>query len=325
VTPSMLPHRMTRSNDRSLATFLDDATRLGGVDLHLHSCFSDGKPTPATLAEQACRHRLRVFALTDHDTVDGNARVRAALERAGARVLPWTDGPAEDGIVFIPGVECSTSDTFDGTAVEIHILGYFTEDAPPRMDAYLARQRARRETRNRAMLQKMSDHFGVEVTFEDLARFAGKGAVLGRNHMALWLVDRGHCATTQEAFDTFLKPGRPFYVPRTRERVEAACDAIGEAGGVAVLAHPNEYKGWVDDLSASGRARLRERFERMRAYGIRGIECFHGMATPAQSRAMVKLARDLGLIVTAGSDSHGRPNDAVHAAMYTRERAFTEN
>ena len=75
-------------------------------DFHLHSTHSDGRKTPAELAAIAHRNGLRVMALTDHDSLNGMAEMRAAL-----RAYPE--------ITLVPGVELST----DIPGNEIHVMG----------------------------------------------------------------------------------------------------------------------------------------------------------------------------------------------------------
>ncbi|MBS0396425.1 MAG: PHP domain-containing protein, partial [Proteobacteria bacterium] len=56
---------------------------MSAVDLHLHSTCSDGVLTPAALVEYLAAAGVRLFALTDHDTVAGQAEARAAAGRLG--------------------------------------------------------------------------------------------------------------------------------------------------------------------------------------------------------------------------------------------------
>ena len=43
---------------------------MGFVDLHTHSCCSDGTLTPGGLVDYAIEKGLDALALTDHDTVE---------------------------------------------------------------------------------------------------------------------------------------------------------------------------------------------------------------------------------------------------------------
>ena len=56
---------------------------------------------------------------------------------------------------------------------------------------------------------------------------------------------------------------------------------------------------------------MRELFVRHRADGLDGIEACYGLQGPAESAQWLPLARELDLVVTAGSDFHGDINPAV--------------
>ena len=85
------------------------------TDLHLHTNFSDGTYTPEFLAKEAKRCSLVAVALTDHDTVEGCQRMKAACEA--------------DNIEFIPATEL----TAESAGIELHMLGYFLDVENPRL------------------------------------------------------------------------------------------------------------------------------------------------------------------------------------------------
>ena len=62
-------------------------TAITRVDLHSHSTFSDGMLTPEQLAERLDAAGVGFVALTDHDTVDGLTRFRAAASRRGMAAI----------------------------------------------------------------------------------------------------------------------------------------------------------------------------------------------------------------------------------------------
>lgn len=288
--------------DRDLAFFLAEAVRRGGVDFHLHSSFSDGAQSPEEILDQVLDHGLWAFSLTDHDSMAGIPVIREALGRV----------PEEKRPLFIPGVELSAF--FEGR--EVHILGYFKEDQPPPILAYLEDQARDRVRRNEAMVKKLRD-LGYPIQPADLLAYGHRGTMIGRVHMALWLVDQAGLPSVKEAFTRLLGEGRPAFVYRDRRPVKDLVALIRQAGGLAVLAHPQEY-GWLEDsASLEGKEELKRRFGLFKEAGIGGIECFHGKATREEAGVMQDLARSLDLICTAGSDSHGREDG--HAPMYRHD------
>ena len=79
------------------------------VDLHTHSCCSDGSLTPSELMELAYEKKLSAIALTDHDTVSGIKEAKKAAE--------------DLSITLIPGIEISSLYDLGNVVKEFHILG----------------------------------------------------------------------------------------------------------------------------------------------------------------------------------------------------------
>ncbi len=282
-------------SDSRVARFLRLATAEGAVDFHLHSSYSDGAQTPEELVEEALEKGLRAFSLTDHDSLAGIPAIREALAE-----VPPASRPD-----FVPGVECSAR----YQDREVHVLGYFEEDQPRQMMAYLEKLASDRQRRNRAMIKKLRD-LGYKIDYDDLYRHAHSRSMVGRAHMALWLVEEAGFASVEEAFKELLNEGRPAFVYRERRLVAEVVQIIRESGGIAVLAHPQQY-GWCKEGAGVD---LLTHFKNFQQAGILGIECFHGQATALESHLMQKTARELGMFCTAGSDSHGREDQ--HASMY---------
>nr|CAB3448083.1 unnamed protein product [Digitaria exilis]CAB3504538.1 unnamed protein product [Digitaria exilis] len=61
------------------------------VELHAHSTRSDGTLSPAELVERAHRNGVKVFALTDHDTMAGVKEAVEAARRYPIRIIPGVE------------------------------------------------------------------------------------------------------------------------------------------------------------------------------------------------------------------------------------------
>ncbi len=247
------------------------------TDLHTHSICSDGSDRPEDLIDAAHRAGVTTIALTDHDTVAGvEAAARAAAER---------------GMRFIAGVELALR---DGDR-HVHLLGLGFADCGrgSRLGPLLERIRERRTERNLAMVERMRRH-GLAIDYAEVQAEAGGGSV-GRPHVAAVLVRRGVAADTADAFRRLLGSGRPFHVPRRAVQLAEAIDALRDAGGHGVLAHP--AGGADDELAALLRAAA--------AAGVTGVEAYHPSLSRQRSAAVRALAGRLGLFVTGGSDYHG--------------------
>lgn len=251
------------------------------VDLHIHTTISDGLHTPEEIITLASEQRLGTIAVTDHDALEGVAP--AMLAASG---LPLT---------VIPGVELST----EAQDNEIHILGYFIDITNTPLNQTLVSLREGRLHRAQDMLTKL-DALGMPLDWEDVLNLSGDGA-LGRPHIAAAMLQAGYVESTQQAFTQYLGRGGAAYVPRFKVAPETAIDLIRGAGGIAVIAHPWYVQHLVPALVGAG---------------LTGLEAYYSGYTGEMSAALVRLARQLGLLVTCGSDFHGLerlPNNILGA------------
>ena len=258
------------------------------IDLHCHSNVSDGAHAPAAVARRAARAGVDVWALTDHDQLDGLAEARAAA--------------LEEGMRFVEGVEISV--TWRGNTV--HVVGLRIDPRHPGLASSLAAVRGGRLERARAMARELSAA-GIEGAFEGALERAHNPAMVGRTHFARYLADSGVVADLRDAFNRFLVPGKPGYVPHQWAALADAVRWILAAGGQAVLAHPGRYR-----LSARAMDALLQEF---RAAGGEALEVVTGSHSPEQSRHFGALAAHHGFAASRGSDFHGPDQGAEFGAL----------
>jgi predicted metal-dependent phosphoesterase TrpH len=248
------------------------------IDLHSHSTRSDGTLTPRELILKAAEIPLNAIALTDHDTLDG---LKEAEETA-----------SECQIRFIPGIELEI-EHYPG---ELHLLGlgiFNWEDST--LDNTLNTLRTYRNDRNSEMIRLIQND-GISITHQDLQNTAG-GRIIARPHFARLLVERKVAKNMRHAFDKFLGTDQKYYVPKKVMQLEDGIRLIKSAGGHPVIAHPlSLYLSW---------GKLPGRLSEWKEAGIEGIEAWHSGANANQAKRMEKLADELGLYVTGGSDFHG--------------------
>lgn len=242
------------------------------ADLHLHSQFSDGTYTPEEVAAQGVRFGFSALALTDHDTVEGCARMAAACATAQ--------------IEFIPGAEL----TAEQAGNELHILGYFLDTQNAKLLAEIGKFQVVRQQRIRDMVARLNE-LNVPLRAEAVFALANCQSP-GRPHVARALVKAGLCRSLDEAFERFLKKGRPAWVPKAKMSAPEGIELIHQAGGLAVMAHP-------------GLNRTDEVIPELVAAGLDGIECFHTKHSPTTAARYLALAEKYNLLITGGSDCHG--------------------
>ncbi|MCX8156579.1 MAG: PHP domain-containing protein [Verrucomicrobiae bacterium] len=242
------------------------------ADLHLHSAFSDGTFSPEQLAQEGHQRGLAVLALTDHDTMEGCARLAAACQALAMECISGTELTAE----------------LDGA--ELHILGYFLQADDPHLRAEMSKFQNVRQDRIREMVSRLNE-LGIPLEAEAVFKLANCRSP-GRPHVGRALVEAGFCASQEEAFERFLKRNRPAWVPKFRMSALETIQLIHRAGGVAVLAHPGLNRS--DDV-----------IEPLVEAGLDGLECYHSRHSPATSEHYVQMAERLELLITGGSDCHG--------------------
>ena len=247
------------------------------VDLHLHTTMSDGLRTPEETVHEALRLKMDVIAITDHDTVDGIGPAQRAAEGTSLTV--------------VPGVELNLE-----FPCELHMLGLFIDPECAALRERLDWLEEQRRTRARRIVEKLGG-LGVPITSEDVLR-RSKGKSVGRGHIAHALTDRGFAKDQDDAFAKYLAIGRPAYVPNERMKPEEGIRLIHKAGGAAVWAHPVQTFG--DGI------RMRMLYEKLKEYGLDGLECVHPSCSDAQMRTLMKWCAQDGLLATGGSDWHAR-------------------
>jgi predicted metal-dependent phosphoesterase TrpH len=247
------------------------------VDLHSHSTVSDGLDSPAQLVGRMAEAGLDAFALTDHDTLQGLPEARAEAQRRGMRLLSGAEISAEWG-----GQD------------DIHILALFVDEQNAEFHAQLEKRQEERRSRGERMAAKLVEH-GFALDLDAIRADVGEG-VWGRPHLARALIRAGHATSNDDAFDRFLGREHPWYVPYEKWKAEEVIDAVHRAGGVTSLAHAV----WYRDSDTLIRA--------LAAKGLDALEIQHPDHTPDMEKVLSRLADELSLAATAGSDFHGSPD-----------------
>jgi 3',5'-nucleoside bisphosphate phosphatase len=242
------------------------------ADLHLHTLFSDGTFTPEELVLHAQKNSLACIALTDHDTVEGCARAAAAC--------------AAVNMEFITGSEL----TAEHEDTEVHIIGYFLDTGNQHLLERIAQFQSVRQQRIYEMVAALNK-LGVPLKAEAVFALANCKSP-GRPHVARAMVKEKLIGNLDEAFEKYLKKGRPAWVPKTKMSALEAVELIHHAGGLAVMAHPGLNR--TDDV-----------IPHLVSAGLDGIECFHTKHSTVMSERYLEMAEKYKLLVTGGSDCHG--------------------
>ncbi len=243
----------------------------GYIDLHCHTHFSDGQLSPEETVALARERGLVALSITDHDSFDA---IDPAMQAAG-------------DLEFISGIELSCN----YKEYDIHVLAYFVDHKYPPLAEKVKFYQDERLKRGIKIVERLNE-LGLDLRLDTVKRIAGEGAI-GRVHVADAMVNEELVHTFDEAFSRYLGYHAPAYVPKTHFDPEAAINLVHNAGGIAVMAHPGTVR--QDNL-----------IEDLKDMGMDGIEVYHSKHTSGQTRHYKRIADKLHLLITGGSDWHGR-------------------
>ena len=261
------------------------------LDLHLHSCYSDGRLQPADLVRECKKIGLEMIALTDHETVEG---LPEAIEEGG-----------KVGVKVIPGIEFSVSD-YEGK--EQHILGYFIDYKSDLLREFLEFWEKTKIQQIKGMLDKLHG-LGFEIEFKEVA-LQSKGHI-NRPHIAYAVfasenpknsavLKQFGVETPGSFFGKFLREDSPIsvYISRERPQAKEVIGLIKQLNGIAVWTHPLWMQGTP--------AKILEKARIFQQFGLEGIEVCYSRHFHSEEKALSlrEIAQELGLYETAGSDFH---------------------
>jgi predicted metal-dependent phosphoesterase TrpH len=270
------------------------------IDLHIHTkTGSDGNLPIEQVFREAERRGIQLISITDHDSIECQERAIALA--------------AKHGISYITGVELNVTFRYtasdNGKSVSLDFLGYDYDIHNRELETKLKLVREHRQERARQILQKLNAEFDTQgiqrFTDEDLEKIqASVDGVFGRPHIANYLVAKGVVGDKQEAFDKYLVRCD---VPKYPLSLAEASALVRDAGGILVLAHPNDPNGTslvgiTTDLEEQTRI-----IEEHMLGCIDGVECWHSRNDAKTTAHYIAFAKKHNVIMTGGSDCHQKP------------------
>ena len=270
------------------------------IDLHIHSkSCSDGSLTVEELVKEAKIRNIGLMSITDHDSIGCQEKAMALARKNGIR--------------YISGVELNVPFSHpkyhEGKPISLDFLGYQFDVKNKELKDKLQQMAKYREERAAKILNNINVEFekeGIEkLTNKDFKEIQDSvDGVLGRPHIADYLVRKGIVRTRQEAFDKYLVkcdvPKYPLYI-------EEASRLVRNAGGIIVLAHPSDPHGTSLVTLTKSLPEQTEIIEESILRYIDGVECWHSRNNALITNLYIKFAKKHGLIMTGGSDCHQKP------------------
>lgn len=259
------------------------------IDLHTHTCFSDGADTPQTLLEHASEIGLSVISITDHNAV-GAYRTPAVRDYPGK---------------LIPGIEITCM--YRGEVVEVLGYGFSLEEMEKQLKAHVLTFEEKQKQEFKLIctaLSKAGLTFDPDqITFDPTKESCRKAFL---RHLNAFPDNRQFFSSRQswESSRTFTRqeiynPASKLYVDESPlyPDVKTAVQMIHESGGIAFLAHLYIY--------AHAEEFRNQLWDMVQEFGLDGIECAHSAFTPEQITDLENFCMEHRLRKSGGSDYHG--------------------
>lgn len=273
------------------------------IDLHIHSDASDdGEWQPERIVDEAHRLGMTALAITDHNRTASVARARAAANRCGMELIPGVE------------IDCC----HDG--INLHLLGYGIDAETTDFETLYQRLVAGENAALAEKIRLLARH-GLRIDAAPLLEQAAGKAVTGEQIAEALLNDpawndhpllRPYREGGQRSDNPYVNfywdwfhQGRPCFVPVELPSLSEAVVLIHRHGGVAVIAHPG--------------ANLGARNEALSAIldcGVDGIEVYNNYHSPDQCARYREAAQSRNLLITCGSDFHGKTKPAIRLGRF---------
>jgi hypothetical protein len=253
------------------------------IDLHVHTEYSDGSDSPESILDLAAINNVQYLSFTDHDSMywlTGNSEKH--LSSASSK-----------GISLIRGIEISTRDRQTGK--KAHLLAYWPGDVPFKFRSVSSIAHDTQQMRNNVALKQieMLNARGYSIEYENVFKLTLDGQIF-KHHIMLELINLGYAKKIDGSF--FVR----FFGARGELRIKKdypdtieVLHAIREDGGISVLAHPGENN-------------IQDMIQPLKKEGLMGVECYHPSHSVKYCEEVRRIASENGLVVTAGSDYHGK-------------------
>lgn len=246
------------------------------VDMHIHTNNSDGQYSTLEIVKMLKKMKAELFSITDHDNIDSCKEI---------------ENIDIGNMTFIPGIELSSNNN----NYNCHILGYNIDYNNIDLINECKIIKQRRLDKIRIIIEHLKTNHNIFISEKEQNYLFNKKGTTGRFDICKILMRKGY-GLRKEVYDKYLTniDGAISH----RSNIESTINAIKEANGIAILAHPREIE---EDYQVS----IEEIIENFIEKGIDGIEVFNTVHTLKDVRRYLLLAQKYNLLITGGSDFHG--------------------
>lgn len=279
----------------------------------MHTTISnDGTYSPETIIQMCHEAGLEIVALADHNSTKAFRIAKPIADAYGMKLIPAVE------------LDCH----IDG--INLHVLGYGINPNHPTFDAYEEEILTQERNSSQFVVNKIRE-LGIHLEDKALNRVQIHGVITGEMIAEVALEDskndnnellvpyREGGSRSQNPLVNFYwdycAQGKVAYYPIQFRTIDEIIKMINDAGGFAVLAHPgNNIKTNVDV------------FKKIIDKGVIGVEVYSSYHSPEVIEHYHALALEHDLIMTLGSDFHGKTKPSIHLGKFNipDEKQLTE-
>ena len=279
----------------------------------MHTTISnDGTYSPETIIQMCHEAGLEIVALADHNSTKAFRIAKPIADAYGMKLVPAVE------------LDCH----IDG--INLHVLGYGINPNHPTFDAYEEEILTQERNSSQFVVNKIRE-LGIHLEDKALNRVQIHGVITGEMIAEVALEDskndnnellvpyREGGSRSQNPLVNFYwdycAQGKVAYYPIQFRTIDEIIQMIKDAGGFAVLAHPgNNIKTNVDV------------FKKIIDKGVIGVEVYSSYHSPEVIEHYHALALEHDLIMTLGSDFHGKTKPSIHLGKFNipDEKQLTE-
>lgn len=248
------------------------------ADLHIHTYYSDGLQSPEDVAAIAKNNGVELISITDHDTALAYPEIFSCCEKRGIKA--------------VYGIEVSAYKN----GVRLHTLGYGISPEHPVFKTFLQELVDGSFNRTDDMLTKLRKN-GIKITMDEVLKHRRSDkAPIHSMYVARAGAAKGYASDPFAFQKRFTSRGSFGYSEIGRPTPERAVEVITGCGGFSSLAHPGRIELGKEELIAL--------VKRLVSLGLNGIEAVYSTHTQLEKAYYTEMAREYGLSVTGGSDTH---------------------
>jgi predicted metal-dependent phosphoesterase TrpH len=269
------------------------------ADLHLLSNFSDGSETLPQLLQSIRNANIKIFALTDHDTISGCSEMQKLISPS---------------ITFIKGIELTCE--YQKEKIKSHILGYNYNENNKRLHDFILKGKKLRKIKLDTRIEYLKSKWNIELTQEEIDWLNSRTSVV-KTHFANILVNRKLATDTVSAMKKYLDDCK---IPNTKFDTQEAIDILKQSKAIPILAHPLGGEGEIH-LSQN---EFLYQLHVLKEMGIQGLECYYSRYSKEEIEFLIDCAKKNNLLISGGSDYHGK-NKTVKIGTLNIENDFVDS